>query len=109
MYRNDVPGNGIAFASTSLLADDIADQIALAGHPAEIDEVVKEAWGHHTNGRLTENDMEAIDEATRARRTELGKGRPPPGPKPIGTVKSKLALGWPRRTRDADHRSAAQR
>jgi hypothetical protein len=51
MYRNDVPGNGRAFACST--AEDIADQIALAGHPAEIDEVVKEVWGHHLAGALT--------------------------------------------------------
>jgi hypothetical protein len=95
MYRNTIPGTN-PHTCTSLLADNIADQIALAGHPVEIDEIIKGAWGHHFAGALTENDMEVLDEAARTRRAEIG--RPPPqGPKPIGTAKSKLALGWPRR------------
>jgi hypothetical protein len=91
MYRNTVPGSGIAYA------DDIADRIAIA-RSDELDDIVRGMWADHANGRLNESDMEGLDEATRARRAELGKERPPPpGPKPIGTAKSKLALGWPRR------------
>jgi hypothetical protein len=79
------------------LADDIADRIAIA-RSDELDDIIKDMWADHTNGRLTENDMEALDEAARTRRAELQTMRPPPqGPKPIGTAKSKLALGWPRR------------
>jgi hypothetical protein len=88
MYRNTVPGTN-PHTCTSLLADNIADQIALAGHPAEIDEVVKEAWGHHFAGALTENDMEALDEAARTRREALqarqAKTRPKPPAAPSGT------------------------
>jgi len=50
-----------------MLADDIADRIA-AACPNELDDLVRGAWCHHVNGRLTENDMEALDEAARARR-----------------------------------------
>jgi hypothetical protein len=74
MYRNDVPGNGRAFACST--ADDIADRIALAGHPAEIDQVVKEVWGHHFAGALTEAEAEALDEAARTRREALQAGDP---------------------------------
>jgi hypothetical protein len=52
-----------------MLADDIADRIAGAC-PDEIDGIIKDAWTDHTNGRLTENEIEALDEAARARRTE---------------------------------------
>ena len=82
MYRNDVPGNGITYACTSMLADDIADQTALAGHPVEIDEIIKAAWGRHFAGALTENDMEALDEAARARREALQARRTETRPKP---------------------------
>ena len=53
-----------------MLADDIADRIA-AACPNELDDLVRGAWCHHVNGRLTENDMEALDEAARARREAL--------------------------------------
>jgi hypothetical protein len=46
----------------------IADRIALAGHPAELDEAVKTMWGHHFAGALTEAEIEVLDEAARARR-----------------------------------------
>jgi hypothetical protein len=82
-----------------MLADDIADQIALAGHPAELDDIVRSMWLDHTNGRLDEDAMESLDEAARARREVLQPPRPPnrplPGLKPIGATaiprKSKLA------------------
>jgi hypothetical protein len=53
-----------------MLADAIADRIALAGHPAEIDEAVKEVWGRHLAGDLTEGEAETLQEAAQARRTE---------------------------------------
>jgi hypothetical protein len=81
MYRNTIPGTN-SHTCTSLLADDIADQIALAGHPAEIDEIVKEAWGRHFAGALTENDMEILDEAGRMRREALQARRTETRPKP---------------------------
>jgi hypothetical protein len=62
-------------ARTSLLADDLADRIALAGHPAEIDEVVKEVWGHHFAGALTEDEAEVLDDAARARREAIQERR----------------------------------
>src|SRR6516162_9668352 len=81
MYRNTIPGTN-PHTCTSPLADNIADQIALAGHPAEIDEVVKEAWGRHFAGALTENDMEILDEAARTRREALQARRTETRPKP---------------------------
>jgi hypothetical protein len=53
-----------------MLVDDIADRIAIAC-PAEIDAIVKDMWVGHTNGLLTENEMEALEEAARARREAI--------------------------------------
>src|SRR3974390_791853 len=64
-----------------MLVDDIADRIAIAC-PAEIDAIVKDAWVDHTNGRLTENEMEILDEAARARREAIQTRRTEAGPKP---------------------------
>ena len=50
MDRNTFPGMNL-HACKSMLADDIADRIALVGHPAEIDQVVKEVWGTTSRGR----------------------------------------------------------
>jgi hypothetical protein len=58
----------------SMLADDIADRIAVAC-PNELDDLVRGAWCHHVNGRLTESDMEALDEAARARREAIQERR----------------------------------
>jgi Helix-turn-helix domain len=66
----------------SMLIDDIADQIGLAGHPAELDEIIKNMWVDHTHGRISEGDMEALDEAARARREALQARRTEPRPKP---------------------------
>jgi hypothetical protein len=74
MNRDTFPGTNPC-ACTSALADDIADRIALAGHPAELDEVVKGMWGHHFAGALTEAEVEALDEAARARREALQEPR----------------------------------
>ena len=74
MNRDTFPGTNL-YACTSMLADDIADRIALAGHPAEIDEVVKEVWGHHFAGVLTEDEAEVLHEAARARREAIQERR----------------------------------
>jgi hypothetical protein len=50
--------------------DDIADRIAIA-RPDELDWIVKDMWADHANGLLSENDMEALDEAALARRQAL--------------------------------------
>jgi hypothetical protein len=63
--------------------DDIADRIALAGHPAEIDEVVKEVWRHHFAGALSENEAETLDEAARARREAIQERRQAARPGPV--------------------------
>jgi hypothetical protein len=65
-----------------MLIDDIADQIGLAGHPAELDEIIKNMWVDHTHGLLTDNEMECLDEAARARRGALQARRTATRPKP---------------------------
>ena len=77
MNRDTFPGTNLCACTSSMLADDIADRIALAGHPAEIDEVVKEVWGHRFAGALTENEAETLHEAARACR-EAFQARPKP-------------------------------
>jgi hypothetical protein len=61
--NRDIPG-------TNPYADDIADRIAIAS-PAELDEIIRDAWCGHTHGLLSESDMEVIDEAALARREAL--------------------------------------
>ena len=49
-----------------MLVDDIADRIVIAC-PDESDAIVRDMWTDHTNGLLTENEMEVLDEAARSR------------------------------------------
>jgi hypothetical protein len=63
-----------------VLADDIADRLAIAT-PAEIDGIVRNMWVDHTHGLLTENEMEALDEAARTRREAFQERRPETRPK----------------------------
>jgi hypothetical protein len=58
----------------SMLADDIADRIAIA-YPDEIDGIIKDMWVDHTNGLLTASEMEVLDEAARTRREALQERR----------------------------------
>jgi hypothetical protein len=51
-----------------MLIDDVADQIALAADPDELDEIVKGMWGHHFAGAVTVDEAEVLDEAARTRR-----------------------------------------
>ena len=53
-----------------MLADDIADRIAIAC-PDEIDGIIKDMWVDHTHGLLADNEMETLDEAARARREAI--------------------------------------
>ena len=47
-----------------MLVDDIADRIAIAC-PDEIDGIVRDMWVDHTHGRLTENEIEVLDETAK--------------------------------------------
>jgi hypothetical protein len=58
----------------SMLADDIADRIAIAC-PGELDGIIKDMWVDHTNGRLNENEAEILDEAARTRREAFQERR----------------------------------
>src|ERR1700730_19082343 len=69
MNRDTLPGTN-SYACTSLLADDIADRIAIAC-PGELDGIIKDMWVDHTNGLLADNEMETLDEAARARREAI--------------------------------------
>jgi hypothetical protein len=106
MNRDTFPGTNL-YACTSMLADDIADRIALAGHPAEIDEVLKEVWGHHFAGALTEDEAEVLDEAARARREAFQERRLETRPKtaPSSTPRASAR----RRQRSPDRQASIER
>ena len=76
MDRNDT------FPGMNPLADNLSDQIGLAGHPAELDEIIKNMWVDHTHGLLTDNEVEILDEAARARREAIQERRTETRPKP---------------------------
>jgi hypothetical protein len=100
MDRNTFPGMNLH--GTSMLADDIADRIALLGHPAEIDQVVKEVWGHHFAGALTEDEAEVLHEAARARREALQ-------PRPRTAPSSAPRASARRRQRSPDRQASIER
>jgi Helix-turn-helix domain len=75
-------------ARTDQLADDIADRIAIACHPDELEGLIADAWVKHRDGRLTANDLEPLQEAALARMNAFPEGgtdtRPKPRPAPSG-------------------------
>jgi hypothetical protein len=75
-------------ARTDQLADDIADRIAIACHPDELEGLIADAWVKHRDGRLTANDLETLQEAALARMNAFPEGgtdtRPKPRPAPSG-------------------------
>jgi hypothetical protein len=91
----------------SMLADDIADRIA-AACPNELDDLVRGAWCHHVNGRLTQNDMEALDEAARARREAIQERRIKTRPQPR-TAASGAPRASARRQRTPDRQASIER
>jgi hypothetical protein len=72
----------------SMLADDIADRIAIAC-PVELDGIIKDMWLDHTHGLLADNEMETLDEAARARREAFQERRQAarPGGAPRGRAR----------------------
>jgi hypothetical protein len=92
-----------------MLVDDIADRIAIAC-PAEIDAIIKDMWVDHTHGLLTENEMEALDEAARARReaVEVRRQAARPGPAPRPGNAPRVAAR-PRRPRSPDKQASITR
>src|ERR1700760_1975947 len=73
MNRDTLPGTNPC-ACTSMLADDIADRIAIAC-PGELDGIIKDMWVDHTHGLLADNEMETLDEAARTRREAFQERR----------------------------------
>jgi Protein of unknown function (DUF1403) len=61
-----VPRHGLPMEA-GMLVNDIADRIAIAC-PDELDGIIKDMWVECAHGRLTDNEMEILDEAARARR-----------------------------------------
>jgi hypothetical protein len=64
-----VPWPGLPMGA-SMLADDIADRIAIAC-PRELDGIIKDMWVDHTHGLLADNEMEILDGAARTRREAI--------------------------------------
>ena len=64
-----------------MLADDIADRIAIAC-PGELDGIIKDMWVDHTHGLLADNEMEILDEAARTRREAFQERRQAARPGP---------------------------
>jgi hypothetical protein len=64
-----------------MLIDDIADRIAIAC-PDEIDSIIKDVWCLCTDGRLSTDEVEILDETARARREtiEAARRKPPESP-----------------------------
>jgi hypothetical protein len=65
-----------------MLADDIADRIAIAC-PGELDEIIRDMWVDHTHGLLADNEMETLDEAARTRREAFQERRQAARPGPV--------------------------
>lgn len=88
-----------------MLADDIADRIAAANHPAELHDIHGAIWVEHAHGRLTINDTEVLSEAFRARREALQ------GPRSELPTAAKRAPRGParRRQRSPDRAASIER
>jgi hypothetical protein len=90
-----------------MLADDIADHLAIATL-AEIDGIVRNMWVDHTHGLLTENEMEALDESARTRRETFQERRPETRPKPRTALSSAPRVSA-RRQRSPDKQASIER
>jgi hypothetical protein len=91
-----------------MLIDDIADRIAIAC-PNEIDLIVKDMWTDHANGRLTEDEMEVLDEASRARREALQERRTETRPKPRTAPSGAPRASAQRPQRSPDRQASIER
>jgi Helix-turn-helix domain len=89
-------------ARTDQLADDIADRIAIACHPDELEGLIADAWVKHRDGHLTANDLETLQEAALARMNAFPEGgadtRPKPRPAPPSAPRA--ACRRPSRSRE---------
>ena len=86
-----------------MLVDDIADRIAIA-----CDAIIKDMWADHAHGLLTDNEMEALDEAARERREALQARRTETRPKPR-TAASSAPRVSARRQRTPDRQASIER
>src|SRR6516225_10107356 len=84
-----------------MLVDDIADRIAIAC-PAEIDAITKDMWADHAHGLLTDNEMETLDEAARARRGAIQTRRRLHEPRPAVSHETRKRIGqWKTQVKEA--------
>jgi hypothetical protein len=91
-----------------MLADDIADRIAIAC-PGELDGIIKDMWVDHTHGRLIDNEMEVLDEAARARRDAIQARRTETQPKQRTAPSSMPRAAARRRQRSPDRQASIER
>jgi hypothetical protein len=91
-----------------MLADDIADRIAIA-YPDELDGIVRSMWVDHTHGLLADNEMEILDEAARARREAIQERRTETRPKPRTAPSSAPRASARRRQRAPDKQASIER
>jgi hypothetical protein len=91
-----------------MLVDDIADRIAIAC-PDELDAIVRDMWVDHTNGRLSENDMEVLDEVARTRRETFQERRTETRPKPRTAPSSAPRASARRPQRSPDKQASIER
>jgi hypothetical protein len=92
----------------SMLADDIADRIAIAC-PGELDGIIKDMWVDHTNGRLNENEAEILDEAARTRREAFQERRQAARPRPARRPGNAPRRSARRRQRSPDKQASIER
>ena len=91
-----------------MLIDDIADRIAIAC-PVEIDAIIKDMWADHSHGLLTENEMETLDEAARARWAAIQTRRTETRPKPRTAPSSAPRSSARRPQRSPDRQASIER
>jgi hypothetical protein len=76
MNRDTLPGTNL-HACTSILAGDIADRIAIACHPDEIEELVTDACRKHEHGLLGIDELAMLKADALARMNALPAAAPP--------------------------------
>jgi hypothetical protein len=91
-----------------MLVDDIADRIAIACLD-ELDGIVKDMWVDHTHSRLTDNEMEILDEAARTRREAIQERRTETRPKPRAAASSAPGASARGRQRSPDRQASIER
>jgi hypothetical protein len=92
-----------------MLIDDIADQLAIACHPDEIEGLIADAWGRHRDGHLTANDLEALQEAALARMNAFPERHTETRPKPRPAPSDAPRAAARRRQRSPDRQASIER